>query len=255
MLLMKAKPIKPAAAEGVFSTMMTASRQSSKLPASQPASGTTPSADQPQTFSRQSEQKLLDSIFSDVDCTATSAQACPQLPSLSTSRSCCTDVVAVHAEQSLWRSASLGEPPHCSLEIRVQKRKAEQQVAQEKAKQDAIAQQCMAAEAMLRSCETAEPSQMLDDPAGKGSLESQSCTSSETACINLVLSPAHGSHAVVPQPAHVPAKACAATMNGLHHVKDPMKRIRLMALQQELKAARQTVADLERMILEVQGNS
>ena len=165
---------------------------------------------------------------------------------------CCSAATAVQADASLWKQAGADQPPHCTLEDRVQKRKAEQLVAQEQARQEAVARQCTAAEAMLRSCEAAELSASGQEAADRALLESQSCSSSahQPACINLTMSPARDTQKGLVYPVSTEPNAVAA-VNGLHSVKDPMKRIRLLALQQELKAARQTVADLERMIAEV----
>lgn len=251
-VLLQAKSNKSATAEGVFSTMMTASRQSSKhLPASQPSSSKVAPADALQTFSRQTEQLLLDKVFTDVVCTTLSPPVQLHQFGSSAAAGCCSEATAVQADASLWKQAGADQPPHCTLEERVQKRKAEQLVAQEQARQEAVARQCSAAEAMLRSCEVTGFSQSGHDAADGVMLESQSCSSSglQIACINLALSPAQVTQKSVACP--VSTEAGAAAVNTTQSVKDPMKRIQLLALQQELNAARQTVADLERMIAEV----
>lgn len=257
-LLMKTKSAKSAAAEGVFSTMMTASRQSSRQQsASQPQASTAASSDTHQTFSRHSEQMLLDRVFSDVLDTSASAPAQLQSFGFGAASRCCSEATAVEGEASLWKQASQDEPPHCTLEDRVQKRKAAQHIAQEQARKEAIAQQCIAAEAMLKSCETAEPSGSVNKAVDKQLCSLRNCPESggQSMCIDLVSSPGEKSQEGATCSQQLPAAACAAVLSKLQDVNDPMKRIRLLALQQELKAAKQTVSDLERMILEVNSST
>ena len=251
-----AKSGKPKAVEGVFGTMMTASRQASK-----PAAAACSSAhfnDTSETFSRASEQALLSRAFSHV---LTPASQYVQLPKSGQAKRTDWSVVAtavataVDHAQSLWKRVSQHSPPACTLQQRVHKRKAQQAIVQEQARQDALVQQCAAAEAMLGACDDAEQSQAPCQGPGQGLSGPQPCTGPCTglqpppACINLVLSPEQNSQLCCVG-AHSQKRAVLSTGSQQSH--DPMKRVRLLALRQELKAAKQTVTDLERMILEVE---
>lgn len=242
-VLLIANPGKPRAVEGVFSTMMTASRQACKPAAA--SCGSTHSAVTSETFSRASEQALLNRAFSPVD---TAASLPPHLPRSKQvveshwSMVATAVATAVDHAQSLWKRASQQSPPACTLQQRVLKRKAQQAIVQEQARQTALVQQCAAAEAMLGPCEEEQSQAPCQGLSG-----CQHCTGLQRppACIDLALSPGQDTR-LGSVSAHSQKQA------GSQQTFDPMKRVRLLALRQELKAAKQTVTDLERMILEVE---
>lgn len=239
-----------AASQGVFMTMMAASR-SKGVPTA--TADPTPSVSPTQAFSRSQEEALLERVF----ITSLAASSGPVIgPAHSSQRQ--TDSVsqakAIRVSESLWARAACCDPPECQLKDRVHKRKADAEMHRQMVKRQSLEQQHAATDAVLPSSisHVAHQSQRLN-AAGVDTFQTSghatsSTRSGDTDCI-IVTSPSVPVHdqttarmsQSMGDDVCVPPSVDVQTM-GL------MKRMQWQALQQELKAARQTVADLERMI-------
>ena len=240
------QPASQAASQGVFSTMMAASKQKSKPVA--PSSMGIPAED---TSCRSQEEQLLARIFASQ---APPSSAAVVLSSSQRLRACSTQAQPVSPSGSLWACAGGSNPPGCRLQERVQKRKAEaamqaEVVKQRRAEQLQV-QQCNAPDAALLASQSEGQHTALHEVSAVDDVDrcSKARCSAEAADCIVLTSPYQYAHETsregrcLSQPSqHVSQEISARTM-------DPVKRMRLQALQQELKAARQTVADLERMI-------
>ena len=251
-----------AANQGVFSTMMAASKYKSK-PVALSSSGNPASAED--TCCRSQEEQLLARIFA----SQASSSAVAVVLSGSSSqrlRACSTQAQPVSPSCSLWACAGRSDPPGCRLQERVQKRKAEaamqaevvkqqraeqQRAEQQRAEQQRFQQSNNTPDVALQSSQsdmqrTALCELSKDDDVSRCS---KSTSSAEAADCTVLTSPpgntdnnSNEGRCMSSQPVQ-PALQQAYTQT-----MDPMKRMRLQALQQELKAAKQTVADLELMI-------
>ena len=244
-------PACQAASQGVFSTMMAASKQKSKTVA--PSSSDIPaSADD--TWCRSQEEQLLARIFASQ---ASPSAAAVVLSSSQRLRACSTEAQPGSLSRSLWACAGRSDPPGCRLQERVQKRKAEAAMQAEVVKQQRAEQlrlqQCNLSDVTLLASQSEAQHTALCDLSTTAADEidsfSKSRCSAEAADCTVLTSPHEHAHGKSVEgrclssqlSQHVSQQTSARTM-------DPVKRMRLQALQQELKAARQTVADLERMI-------
>ena len=150
----------------------------------------------------------------------------------------------VGVAEAVWTSASLSEPPGCHLPQRVQKRKAEADLQRQKAKQQALQQQRVAANAVLVPNADPAPEEKKSNSSKENSAIAHSTGVHDSDCI------------VLDSPVAAVCKDKSTSNCSQAHIlepqisqtTDPMKRMRLQALQQELVAAKQTVVDLERMI-------
>ncbi|DBA72598.1 TPA: hypothetical protein ACH3X2_010350 [Trebouxia sp. C0005] len=161
---------------------------------------------------------------------------------------------AIRVSESLWARAACSDPPECQLQDRVQKRKADAEMHRQMVKRQSLEQQHAATDAVQPSSilNSAHQSQMPDaasiDILQTSGQATSSTPSGDIDCI-IVTSPSIPMHDQTTAKVSkrmgddvcVPPSVNVQTM-------DPMKRMQWQALQQELKAARQTVADLERMI-------
>jgi len=236
-----------AASQGVFMTMMAASKSKS-IPTAK--ADPDPSVAPTQAFSRSQEEALLERVF----MTSLAASSGPVIgPAHSSQRQpdSLSQAQAIRVSESLWARAACSDPPECQLQDRVQKRKADAEVHRQMVKRQTLEQQHAATNAVLASSisNIAHQSQRPDAASADTFQTSTNSTPSDgTDCI-IVTTPSIPVHdqttASVSQSMGddvcVPPSVDAQTM-------DPMKRMQWQALQQELKAARQTVADLERMI-------
>ena len=237
-----------AASQGVFSTMMAASKQKAKsaVPTALPAASDPATADI--RCYREQEAALLAQIFL---CCA-EPESTQQI--LSESRCHRTqdggdEVQTVSLIQSMWVCARSSDPPACQLQERVKKRKAAATALQaEVAKQRRLDQQ--APQSVCNSADLALKASGTDAiPQKANAQESMAVqTSSEQAdCIDLIAP--NGMHKDQSGNARCIQEVSQSEVQLIsERTMDPMKRMRLQALQQELKAAKQTVADLERMI-------
>lgn len=231
-----------AASQGVFSTMMAASKQKSK-PAAPVASVTPASAVLAVDICcRTREEGLLARVFAP-PATSLAARVVLSGPCSQRLKEASSQAQPVSPSRSLWVYAGRSDPPGCQLQERVQKRKAEAAMQAEVVKQQRAEQPCNAPDVSLPSSQSAlhVPSSVDNDQFGK-------CSAEAADCIALI-SPHENAHdkssegrCMSSQPSQpVVQQASVRTM-------DPVRRMRLDALQQELRAARQTVCDLERMI-------
>lgn len=244
------QPASQAASQGVFDTMMAASKQKSKGPAAS-ASGPTASTS---SCGRSHEQALLARVFA--------SQAAAVLPPAVLSSLCVQRIAegssqarCVSPTRSLWVCAGRSDPPACRLQDRVKKRKTEAAVQAEVLKKQHVEQQTQqygvpeqsSASSLADVQHTAfcEPCSLYtQDRVGKSGCSAEA---TERTVLASVQDDVHdkanqGTCMLSQQPAQ-PVLQQAST-----RTVEPMKRMRLQALQQELTAARQTVADLERMI-------
>ena len=243
-----------AASQGVFSTMMAASKHKSKSAA--PAVWSVPPPAEDTCCSRSQEEGLLARIFAS-QASSSAGAVILSAPRSQGLRAGCSQAQPVSPSRSLWACAGRDDPPECQLHSRVQKRKAEAvmqaEVVKQQHAQQLRLQHCKAPDVSLASSQSELHPTALCEPCTVAvddvdSLSKSRCSAEAADCI-MVTSP----HECAPeklsegrclssQPSQsVSQRASAQTM-------DPVKRMRLQALQQELKAARQTVADLERMI-------
>lgn len=243
-----------AASQGVFMTMMAASRH--KAAPATSAANNAPSVPVAQTFSRSQEEALLERIF-------TNPLATPSAPLLGPVKSSqrLTDgpsqAKAVGVDESMWTRAGSCDPPECQLHGRMQKRKAEAEMQRQLLKRQSQEQQHAAADAV---------------PLSRASQQSLRCTNAEVStsqssshaahpgpddadCI-ILTSSSDTVHAgltdALPSASQTPHVDVSVSQPMTTQTMNPMKRMQLQALQQELMAAKQTVADLERMIRAVQ---
>ena len=245
-----------AASQGVFMTMMAASRQ--KAVPTTSAADIASSIALAQTFSRSQEEALLERIFTNPLATPSA----PLLGPVNSSQRLAdgpSQAKAVGVCESLWTRAACCDPPECQLHERVQKRKAEAEMQRQLLKRQSLEQQHAAADAV---------------PLSRASQQSLRCTNADVSTSHSSRHPAH------PGPDNADCIILTSSSDTMHahltdflpsasqvpHVNvsvsqpvtsstqtiDPMKRMQLQALQQELTAAKQTVADLERMIRAVQ---
>ena len=235
-----------AASQGVFMTMMAASR-SKRVPTV--TADPTPSVPPTQSFSRSQEEALLERVFT----TSLAASSVPVIgPAHCSQRQpdSLSQAQAVRVSESLWARAACSNPPECQLQDRVQKRKADAETHRQMVKRQSLEQQHAAADAVLASSTShvAHQSQRADAASVDTFQTSTSSTfSGDTDCI-IVTTP-------IPVHDQTTARVLQSTGDDVCvppsvdvQTMDPMKRMQWQALQQELKAARQTVADLERMI-------
>ena len=243
-----------AASQGVFSTMMAASKHSSKPVA--PSSSSIPASTE-DICCRTQEEQLLARIFA----SQASSSAVAVVPLGSNSqprRACSTSAQPVSPSRSLWACAGHSDPPGCRLQERVQKRKAEaatqaEVVKQQRAEQLRV-QQCKkitVPDVSMQSSHSEAQQTALAGLSTVGDVDRFSnsrCSAEAADCIVLTSSP--GNTHNMPSEGRCTSSQCfqPVVQHASAQTMDPMKRMRLQALQQELKAARQTVADLERMI-------
>ena len=236
------QPASQAASQGVFSTMMAASKQKSK-PAAPVASVTpAPAVSAVDICCRTREEGLLARVFAP-PATSSAARVVLSVPCSHRLKEASSQAQPVSPSRSLWVYAGRSDPPGCQLQKRVQKRKAEAAMQAEVVKQQRAEQPCNAPDVSLPSSQSAlhVPSSVDNDQFGN-------CSAEAADCIALI-SPHENAHdkssegrCMSSQPSQpVAQQASVRTM-------DPVRRMRLDALQQELRAARQTVCDLERMI-------
>lgn len=245
-----------AASQGVFMTMMAAASRHKAGPATS-APDNAPSVPAAHTFSRSQEEALLERIF-------THPLATPSVPLLGPVKSSqrLTDgpsqAKAVDVAESLWTRAACCDPPECQLHGRVQKRKAEAERQQQLLKRQSQEPQHAAADAVPPSrnsqaqqsmrCTNADVSTCHSHAAHPGPDDDADCiiltSSSQTVHANLT--------DALPSASQTPHVDVSVSQPVTTQTMDPMKRMQLQALQQELMAAKQTVADLERMIRAVQ---
>lgn len=232
--------------------MMAASKHKSK-PAAPTASGLPLSAEDT-CCSRSLEEGLLARIFASRASSSAAVAVVLPGPGSQGLRAGCSQAQPVSPSRSLWACAGRDDPPGCQLQSRVQKRKADAVMQAEVVKQQRAQQlRLQAPDVSLASSQSEPHHSALCEPSivavdGVDSF-SKSGASAEAADCIVLTSPhdcAHGKSSegrcLSSQPSQsVSQRASAQTM-------DPVKRMRLQALQQELKAARQTVVDLERMI-------
>ncbi len=235
-------------------TMMAASRQKGPLAAAADPDAT---SSEPITHvcSRSQEEALLDRIFSNSGATSSG----PVVFSAQSSQwhgGGLSQAKAVRVSESLWTHTACCDPPGCQLQERVHKRKAEAELQKQMVKEQALEQRQIASQAAATSCSSQAQGSQSRDAACANKFES-SCIIGNAGgdyadCIVLT-SPSRAVHAhrtcTVSQPASVEV---AVSQTASAQTLDPMKRMRLQALEQELKAAKQTVADLERMIKAVE---
>lgn len=231
-------------------TMMAASKSKS-IPTAK--ADPNPSAPPTQAFSRSQEEALLERAFT----TSLAASSVPVIgPAYCSQRQpdSLSQAQAIRVSESLWARAACSDPPECQLQDRVRKRKADAEMHRQMVKRQSLEQQHAATNAVLVSSisSVAHQSQRPDaasvDTIQTSGQATSSTPSGDTDCI-IVTTPAGPVHdqtiAKMSQSMGndicVPPSVDAQTM-------DSMKRMQWQALQQELKAARQTVADLERMI-------
>lgn len=237
------QPASQAGSQGVFSTMMAASKQKSKGAALSASDATALMA----SCCRSQEEALLARVFASV-----LPPAAPSGVNTQRLQEGCSQAQCVSPRRSLWVCAGRSDPPGCRLQERVQKRKAEAAMQAEAVKKQHAQQmhQCSAPE-QLPSCHAEVQHVSLLEPCSMDNPErlphpGSSAEAADCIILDSVQDDACGKliegKCMLSQPAQcVLQQASARTM-------DPVKRMRLQALQQELKAARQTVTDLERMI-------
>lgn len=238
-----------AASQGVFMTMMAASRQKAAPTALADATAMVPGT---QTFCRHQEEALLDRIFSNSCTSASAPPAALTMPSSQRLIEALNQVKAVSMSDSLWTCAARCDPPECRLPERVLKRKAETEVQKQMVRRQALEQQRIASDAAVPSSNAhAHQSQKYD--VGVHATQSSSTIinyfDNLADCIVLT-SPVSAVHADRTKPACAVSQRveCAVAHSSPAQTTDPIKRMRLQALQQELEAAKATVANLERMI-------
>ena len=239
-----------AASQGVFMTMMAASRSKSVPTAT---ADPNPSVPPTQAFSRSQEEALLERVF----MTSLAASSVPVIgPAYSSQRQpdSLSQAQAIRVSESLWARAACSDPPDCRLQDRVHKRKADAEMHRQMVKRQSLEQQHAVTDAVLpfstsnAAHQSQRPKAASVDTLQTNGQPTSSTPSDDTDCI-IVTSPSVPVHdqttAKISQSMGddvcVPPSVDVQTM-------DPMKRVQWQALQQELKAARQTVADLERMI-------
>ena len=251
------QPASQAASQGVFSTMMAASKDKSK-PAALSSSGIPASSSSlppaEDTCCRSQEEQLLARVFASQ---ASSSAAAVVLSGLSSQglRAGSTQAQIMSPSRCLWGCAGRSDPPGCRLQERVQKRKAQAALQAEVVKQQRAEQlrlqQCTAPDVALLSsqCEAQRSaSHDLSTVDDVDRFSASRCSAEAADCIVLTSPHEHAcdqsstGRCMSSQPSQYVLQLASARS------LDPVKRMRLQALQQELKAARQTVADLERMI-------
>ena len=246
----ESQPASQAASQGVFDTMMAASKQKKSKGPAPLASGITALA---QSCCRSQEEALLARIFASqaaaVTPLATAAGLCAQRLAEG-----CSQAQCVSPRRSLWVCAGRSDPPGCRLQERVQKRKAEAAAQAEVVRKQQVEQR-------MQKCNA--PSQLL--PSGRAEVQriasqelcsmdslerlSKSGCSAEAAEGTTLASCQDDAHEKSSEGRCMPSQpAQSVSQQASARTMDPVKRMRLQALQQELTAARQTVADLERMI-------
>lgn len=237
-----------AASQGVFMTMMAASRQKAAPPALADATAMVPVT---QTFCRHQEEALLDRIFSNSCASASAPPVALTMPTSQRLIEALNQVKAVSMSDSLWTCAARCDPPECRLPERVLKRKAETEVHKQMVRRQALEQRVASDAAVPSSKAHAHQSQKYD--VGVHATQSSSTIINHfdnlADCIVLT-SPVSAVHADRTKPTCAVSQRveCAVAHNSPAQTMDPIKRMRLQALQQELEAAKATVANLERMI-------
>lgn len=244
-----------AASQGVFSSMMAASKVKSRPTAASATGSAVVVVSTISTCCRSQEELLLDRIFAGPADSLTKSvlvsQSCSQ-----GLRSGSSEAQAVSVSQSLWSRASCSKPPDCCLQERVQKRKANAAMEAEKVKkqrheQQQAEQQQHASDAALSSDSTGVHGAAADHLSTQMPQRSRATAGSadQEDCILLMSSgitadAKSNDRCMLSQSSQAASQVVQPSARSM----DLMKRMRLQALEQELKAARQTVLDLERMI-------
>ncbi|DBA82641.1 hypothetical protein WJX77_003618 [Trebouxia sp. C0004] len=234
-----------AASQGVFMTMMAASRSKSVPTA---MADLHPSVPPIQSFSRSQEEVLLERVF----ITSLAASSVPVVgPAYSSQRQpdSLSQAQAIRVSESLWARAACSDPPECQLQDRVHKRKAAAEMHRQMVKRQSLEAVTDAVMPCISNAahQSQGPKAASVDTIQFSGQATSSTPSGDTDCI-IVTSPS------VPVHDQTTAKMSQSMGDDICvppvdvQTMDPMKRMQWQALQQELKAARQTVADLERMI-------
>ena len=203
-------------------------------------------------FCRSQEEVLLKRVF----FTSLAAASAPVIgPAYSSQRQpdSLSQAQAIRVSESLWARAACSDPPECRLQDRVHKRKADAEMHRQMVKRQSLEQHTVTDAVLPLSTSNAahqsqRPKAASVDTFQTSVLATSSTPSGDTDCI-IVTSPS------VPVHDQTTAKmfqsmgddVCVPPSVDVQTI-DPMKRMQWQALQQELKAARQTVADLERII-------
>ena len=241
-----------AASQGVFSTMMAASKVKPKPVVTSAASSAVTAVSAVSTCCRSKEEILLDTIFSSPAGSLARSTAFTQ-PCSHRLASGSSEAQAVSVSKSLWSCASCSEPPGCQLQERVQRRKANAAMEAERVKKQRIDVQQLqhASDVSLPSISIGVHDAAADHPnvqmlrrpttlAGTADQDDCMLLSSPDAAVQAK----PNDRCMLSQSLQAPAQAVQSSARTM----DQMKSMRLQALEQELQAARQTVLDLERMI-------